>query len=435
MEELEKLEEMLDAVLAEDASDSSSAKTSDSSGRHHHEHSHHEHHHHHSGHHSGHHGSHHNSENKSAIPKAESQEKKKEKKQKEVKKNKNNKKNTKLIIIIVILILLLALATAAVYLLKTYKDVTNAAASGNIDQITTSQYSDEELGIDPTVAKQLDGYRNIVIYGLDNTKRSDVILVISIDKETKKGKLWTVYRDTYMQLNPDKVYSFSNGDNDFFKCNHSYKKGGKITSIQMLNRHLDLNIRECVGFDWDAVSTLVDKIDGIDVAIDPTLCDFINAHIAADNKIVMIDGTAHLNGEQAVAYLRTRKDPGSTAATRSMRNLQVFLDLFERAKGMEKEELLDIFTKMIGRVETNMNIPTMMALLKDIRSYELEPQEGWPYEYSILWDDAFYYYVPETLSENVSSLHYTLFEQSDYEPSKTCNKLSKKIVEKHDILN
>lgn len=345
-------------------------------------------------------------------------------KNKKRKKTRSGRKKTGRIILIILLCLLVAAGGVGMYIYQQYK----AAMSG--EKTVAPRYTDEELGIDPRVAKELNGYRLITIYGLDNTKRSDVILIMAIDKETKHGEIFTVYRDTYMQLNPDEVYSFSNGDNDFFKCNHAYKKGKMITSIKMLNRHMDLNIREAVGLDWDAVASLVDELGGIDVHMPWNLVEFIFGGDSEEDTIIWSDGTAHLNGEQAVRYLRTRKDPGSTAVTRSERNLAVFLDLFERAKTMDKKEVMDIFTATIGKVETNMRLQEMLAMLKDIRSYELEAAPGWPYSYDILWDDAFYYYVPTTLEANVYQLHQRMFKQDGYQPTETALSLSKKIAKK-----
>lgn len=383
---------------------------------HHHHHSHHHHEHRSEHHHSSSHSEHRHKSHKSSSGKSKPHKSKK-------RKTKTKKKNIKKIILIILLALLLAAVAIAAYVYTQYK----AAMDSDTTGYEKYKYTDEELGIDPKVAEELKDYRNIVLYGLDNTKRSDVILIVSIDKRTKEGKLWTVYRDTYMQLNDKKIYHFSNGDNDFFKCNHAYKKGGMLTSMRMLNRHLDMNIRECVGFDWAAVQFLVDELGGIDVQMTQTLCDFINNGRAPEDQITLVNGSARLNGEQAVAFLRTRKDPGSNAATRSNRNLQTFLNLFELAKTMDKDKLMDLFTKTVGKVETDMSISSMVSLLKDIRSYELEPEGGWPYTYKILWDTGFYYYVPDSLELDVSGMHWKIFEQGEYEVTETCHSLSKMI--------
>ena len=375
-----------------------------------------EHHHHHRHHHHGHH--HHHSVHQEHSE-SHSESTKPTKKEKPKKKGKAKK-----IIISILLILILAAAGVGGYLYYQYRQAMN-----NPKASETYRYTDEELGIDPRVAEELKGYRNIVLYGLDNNKRSDVILLVSIDKETHQGKLTTIYRDTYMQLNPDKAYTIQGKERDFFKCNHAYWKGGMLTSMKMLNRHLDLNIRECVGFDWAAVASLVDELGGIDVDMTDSLLAYMNQ--GREQQLTRGDnGLVHLKGDEAVSFLRTRKDPGSDAATRSMRNMHTFLDLFERAKTMKKEDLLDLFKKTVTKVETDMPIPAMLGILKDVRSYELVPISGWPYNYKILWDDAYYYYVPDSLTDDVSAMHFRMFDQAEYEPTETCKQLSDKIDSK-----
>ena len=55
---------------------------------------------------------------------------------------------------------------------------------------------------------------------------------------------------------------------------------------------------------------------------------------------------------------------------------------------------------------------------------------GWPYNYKIMWDDAFDYYVPDSLTKDVSALHFRMFGQTDYEETATCRSLSKTLDSK-----
>ena len=61
------------------------------------------------------------------------------------------------------------------------------------------------LGI--STNENLEGYRNIAIFGVDSRSnnldvgnRSDCIIIANINNKTKEVKLISVYRDTYVQI-------------------------------------------------------------------------------------------------------------------------------------------------------------------------------------------------------------------------------------------
>lgn len=61
--------------------------------------------------------------------------------------------------------------------------------------------------VDATTQKALKGYRNIALFGVDSRDgslqtgaRSDSIMVISINQETKDVKITSIYRDTCLKV-------------------------------------------------------------------------------------------------------------------------------------------------------------------------------------------------------------------------------------------
>ena len=174
------------------------------------------------------------------------------------------KKTIKLSTALLILAIVIVAAVLAIIIL--------IGISGNEEQSNartqpTQQviYGDEELGIDATVDEQLQNYRNIALFGIDaedleseNGHRSDAIIVLSMNKETDEVKMFSVYRDTYLDIGED--YGLD-------KINHAYAYGGIEQSLKALNQNLDLNIREGMALTWKAVADLVDSLDGIEVDI------------------------------------------------------------------------------------------------------------------------------------------------------------------------
>lgn len=289
-----------------------------------------------------------------------------------------------------------------------------------------SIWGDESLGIDPAVDEALQGYRNILIYGIDEGNRSDIVIVAGIDKETQEVKLESVYCDTYMQLNDEQVYAVGDNDieYDFYRCNEAYSQGGITVATKEFNRHLDLNCREYVGFNFTAIGKLIDAVGGIEVDVPAEVVPH------TDGKILNA-GVQTLNGEQTVAYLRVASD--STTAIRAERNQEMMVKVLNKIQSLGENELSDILETFEDDLDTNMTGETLYDMLKLVSKIDIDELEGWPYDYDVMnqdGDDSIYYYVPDTLESNVAALHEKMFGQTEYAASDVVKKLSEEIAGK-----
>lgn len=303
--------------------------------------------------------------------------------------NKKKKNNISIIFIFIALIALIFLIVAGVI-----KD--KEAENAKKEDVETT-YGDEYLCIDPDVDKAFADYRMIEIAGIDNGSRSDVIFVVAINKKSNESKLFTIYRDTLMKISSEgKTYKWGGNKYQYYKCNRSFQKEGKYGSMKMLNSHLDLNIREFLGLDWTGVEFLVNEIGGIE-----------------------LDG-AILNGKDAVSHLRERHKPGWDAGTRSHRNEDILIQVFNKIKNMDTTSAIELYDKLAPQFVTNMSRATVTDTISTLAQINVETCEGFPYEYDILWDqwDAYYYWVAkDDLMSNVIKLHKDVFGQTDYTPS------------------
>ena len=95
-------------------------------------------------------------------------------------------------ILLVIIVILLGVFTGYVY-----------SKFGMIDYDNNINKEDIEINEGVEIAT---GYKNIYLFGVDSRKNeyenalSDVIMVVSINQDTKKVKIASVYRDTYLQF-------------------------------------------------------------------------------------------------------------------------------------------------------------------------------------------------------------------------------------------
>ncbi len=145
--------------------------------------------------------------------------------------------------------------------------------------------------------------------------RSDSIIILSIDYVHNKLKLSSVMRDTY-------VYVEGHGNT---KINHAYAYGGPVLAIKTLNSNFDLNIKDFVAVDFEGFKKIIDILGGVEIEIKdyelPTM-ETVGIYEA---------GIYNLNGEQALAYSRIRKQ-GSGDYERTDRQRRVLEALFRKDK-------------------------------------------------------------------------------------------------------
>lgn len=305
-----------------------------------------------------------------------------------------------------------------------------------------SMYGDKSLGIDATADEAMRDYRMILLGGIDNGNRADVMMVLCINKESGDMRMFTVDRDTYMQIDEGRVISRYGFDFDCMKCNEAYAVDGKYSLMKELNRHLDLNIREFIGIDWATSAKFIDALGGLEVDIpSQSMLDAINYLIGHYNRhynegaeIEKIESTGQqvLTGGQAVQYLRVRKYDGGDPIAREERNRQVVAQLIDKARSMSAEEIADVYDQIADDIDTNMSRNTLTDTLAEISEADIIDAGGWPYETVSKSepDTGTLYLVPDTLYSNVITLHEKVFDQTLYVPSITVQELSDIIKDK-----
>lgn len=300
-----------------------------------------------------------------------------------------------------------------------------------LDNVGRIELDPDMIGINPQVDSELRNYRNIALLGIDARDmssdegvRSDAIIVVSINKETGEIKMFSVYRDTMLDLGEDVGTD---------KVTHAYYYGGPTKVLYALNKNLDLNIKEVVVVNWKSVADTVDALGGLDIEIQESEINEMNKYIqdtydniGGSDKMIESAGMQTLNGNQAVTYARIRKDAATGDFRRNERMKIVVQAAFEKAKTMDLKTLRNISEDILPDIKTNMSSGDMMSMMMDITSYNMTDSVGWPYEHKD-WSSGAYYNIAVTLAGNVTQLHEQFFGQEGYDPTQDVHTISEEI--------
>ncbi|MDD5986919.1 MAG: LCP family protein [Eubacteriales bacterium] len=304
--------------------------------------------------------------------------------------------------------------------------------TSSLDRVETQK---DDFAIEDSVAKDLKGYRNIAILGLDaradesyDGSRTDAIIILSIKRSSGKIHMISVMRDSYLKM------ADANGSLILDKITHAHHYGGGVDTCAALNRSLDLNISEFMIFNWKAVADLVDALDGIEVDVKKNEIRDLNkwGPETAENcggtwTRITKTGRQTINGVQATTYCRIRKTSGGDTG-RGNRYKKVVSAVMKKIV-THPAKLAKVSSDVFPKIRTNMNKLQLLTAVLNAPRYRFDKSISWPKDYyGGLLSNGIWYAVPTTLSSDVSWLHKKAFDEGSYTPSGTCEDISNEII-------
>lgn len=219
----------------------------------------------------------------------------------------------------------------------------------------TSDQSTKESPIQLTIQnKEAPQPISVLLLGIDNWEssgRADTILTLTLDPNTESMKILSIPRDTYTE-----IIGFDFSD----KINHSYAFGGVKTSLQTVENLLDIPIDYVVTVNMEGFMEMVDLMGGIEVT---------NEFAFSTDTREFPEGNITLSGEDALEYVRMRKEDPTGDFGRQGRQRQVLENLFNNAASINLIWQAPGILKIIrNHVETNLTFDEIVEFQNLYRS-------------------------------------------------------------------
>lgn len=307
-----------------------------------------------------------------------------------------------------------------------------AYATVKMDKLDFNLLDEDKL----EVYKDTGPYTNIALFGLDAREgesiesgvRSDSMMIASINNETNEVKVVSIFRDTLLKQQ----------DGTFDKANAAYSYGGPEEAIALLNRNLDLDIKNYMSVDFKALSDVIDALGGLELELTAEEVVHMNNYCVETSEVTGKDyeriepevaGTYHLNGVQATSYARIRATAGGDYK-RAERQRLVIQKIVEKAQKANLKTLDKIVDVVFPQVSTSFSSKDLIGIAANALSYKLGETQGFPY--SIADTDVVEgyegsYVVPSDFAGDVKKLHKFLFNEKDYQVSDTVKEISHEI--------
>ena len=220
----------------------------------------------------------------------------------------------------------------------------------------------------PKAEREVD----ILMLGVDNRNkgkfsgRSDVMMYLRVNPEKKQLKMASFMRDTLVNID-------GHGKN---KLNAAYSFGGVDLIFSTFEKSFGLTPDYYMVVNFYGMEDIIDSLGGVDVKVEKDELEWLNININEINredpsgKAANINkaGELHLNGRQAVAYMRIRHPGGDNG--RIERQQTVLKALFNEARNVSVGEIPDILGALVQYVRTDMPLGTMVDLASAVRGVD-----------------------------------------------------------------
>ncbi|WEZ05516.1 LCP family protein [Bacillus subtilis] len=241
-----------------------------------------------------------------------------------------------------------------------YIKLNNASKQAHIDLNENGQSVKRIKEFDP----KKDSF-TLLLLGIDsrNSKgetvddaRSDANVLVTFNRKNKSATMLSIPRDSYVNI-PGYGYD---------KFTHAHAYGGVKLSAKTIENLLDIPVDYVIESNFDAFKDVVDELNGVSINVKN---EKIVNQIKKDTKgkVTLKTGVQTLNGEEALAYVRTRK--ADTDFQRGQRQMEVLNAIIKKSKSLSSIPAYDDIVDSLGEnLKMNLSLNDAIGLFPFITS-------------------------------------------------------------------
>jgi polyisoprenyl-teichoic acid--peptidoglycan teichoic acid transferase len=195
---------------------------------------------------------------------------------------------------------------------------------------------------------------SVLMLGVDERKgdkgRSDTMILLTVNPNKNSIKMLSIPRDTRTDI-------IGHGALD--KINHAYAFGGVDMSVATVENFLDIPVDYYIKMNMEGFADIVDAVKGINLVNDLSF---------TQGSFQFNEGEIHLDGKEALAYIRMRKNDPNGDFGRQKRQRQVIQGVINKGASIGSLTRLDDIFEAIGKnVKTDIAFSEMVEIQQNYK--------------------------------------------------------------------
>ncbi len=220
------------------------------------------------------------------------------------------------------------------------------------------QTDPKETDEEPVEPKETPAYHrtNILLLGIDartpnEHSRTDTIMLLSLDEKTKDISLLSIPRDSRVNI-PGRGLD---------KINHAHAFGGVALTVEAVEEFLAVPVHYYARINFEGFADIIDILGGVTIEVEG---------IVAANTPELKAGKQHLNGDQALAYVRNRSDSDIGRAKRQQKLIKtVAKESYQLSTIFKVPQLLE---NLGNNLRTNMPLTDIVKVANLFISVDID---------------------------------------------------------------
>lgn len=200
---------------------------------------------------------------------------------------------------------------------------------------------------------------NVLCIGVDTRNKNtisgltDSMIIVSINKALGTITLTSIMRDSYAYLeSPDGVGSFN-------KINSAFPFYGIENLIGTIESHFKIRIDGYAMINFALFKVVIDKMGGVNVNLSEHEANHFNKNYGWD---LQPGSSVNLNGDQALAFCRSRKIYNDGDVQRTQNQREVLIALLQKAAKIQASEVPEYIKTFMPYLETSYNEAELISL-------------------------------------------------------------------------
>ncbi|BCA34208.1 MULTISPECIES: LCP family protein [Bacillus cereus group] len=218
--------------------------------------------------------------------------------------------------------------------------------------------------------------------------RTDSLMFATVNPKTKKISLMSIPRDSRVPI-------VGKGKEDKINAAHAY--GGEEMAIKTVEGFLKVPVDHYIKIDFQGFKGIVDAVGG--VTVDVPFDFWERSDVDYYKKIQFKQGQQNLNGEEALAYVRMRKQDPNGDYGRAARQRQLLAAVAQKLNSTSTVFKIKDLTTVVGKyIKTDIPISDGLALYNKLSGFDPSTIQTLKLEGEDKKIGGIYYFLPDPIS-------------------------------------
>ncbi|MBS9802775.1 LCP family protein [Bacillus toyonensis] len=218
--------------------------------------------------------------------------------------------------------------------------------------------------------------------------RTDSLMFATVNPKTKKVSLMSIPRDSRVPI-------VGKGKEDKINAAHAY--GGEEMAIKTVEGFLKVPVDHYIKIDFQGFKGIVDAVGG--VTVDVPFDFWERSDVDYYKKIQFKQGQQNLNGEEALAYVRMRKQDPNGDYGRATRQRQLLAAVAQKLNSTSTVFKIKDLTTVVGKyIKTDIPISDGLALYNKLSGFDPSTIQTIKLEGEDKKIGGIYYFLPDPIN-------------------------------------